>query len=94
MTAPTRAGDHDGDKTEADGRDWIWSTQKTAWLPDPPEAFDEAKSIRGETVWIFHPVLRQWIDSLDYPDDSAVIPDVAGVAREVSPDTDREEPGP
>jgi hypothetical protein len=39
-------------------------------------------------VWIFHPVLRQWINSLDYPDDSAVVPGVAGVARKIAPDRD------
>jgi hypothetical protein len=94
MTSLAEAGDRDGDKTHADGRDWVWSAQMTAWLPDPPEAFDEARSITGETVWIFHPVLRQWINSLEYPDDSAVVPGIGGVAREMSPEATTEEPDP
>ncbi len=66
MAAPSNPGNADGATQVSDGRTWAWSQAKGAWFPVDPEPYETVEGPGGEE-WMYDPVLRQWIDPLDFP---------------------------
>lgn len=90
MNGPLQPGTTDGQLTNHDGRPWTWVVARQLWFPSEPSPYEMLTSANGQR-WMYHPVLEDWFDPLDFPDETE--PDGASSAGAVVREA-VDDPGP
>lgn len=76
MAGPEQPGTTDGQVVTQDGRDWRWAATRDSWFPTDPMPYETVNSRVGQ-VWMYHPVLGDWLDPLHFPDETQPESDAA-----------------